>query len=44
MSDKEVIDGIEPMDYEAEKRLKKQRIVRNEFEKCEKYGIPHRNM
>lgn len=27
-------------DYEEEKRKKKQKIVRNEFEKCGKYGMP----
>lgn len=27
-------------DYEDEKRKKKQRLVRNEFEKCGKYGMP----
>lgn len=27
-------------DYEEEKRKKKQRLVRNEFEKCGKYGMP----
>ena len=26
--------------YEEEKRIKKQRLVRNEFIKCGKYGIP----
>ncbi len=27
-------------DYEEEKRRKKQKLVRNEFEKCGKYGMP----
>ena len=27
-------------DYEEEKRKKKQRLVRNEFEKSGKYGMP----
>ncbi len=27
-------------DYEEEKRKKKQKLVRNEFEKCGKYGMP----
>ncbi len=27
-------------DYEEEKRKKKQRLVRNEFQKCGKYGMP----
>ena len=27
-------------DYDEEKRKKKQKLVRNEFEKCGKYGMP----
>ena len=30
----------ETTDYEEEKRKKKQKIVRNEFERCGKYGMP----
>ncbi len=33
-------DGDAEYDYEEEKRKKKQILVRNEFEKCGKYGMP----
>lgn len=33
-------DGNNEYNYEEEKRKRKQKLVRNEFEKCGKYGMP----